>query len=64
MPNWFGPVEAEVRDRAREFLQATYESELGEVRGLTLRPPSIRVKRESELVGVNSFVIPRGSDAL
>jgi hypothetical protein len=33
MPNWFGPVEAEARDRAGEFLQATYESERREVRG-------------------------------
>jgi hypothetical protein len=31
--NWFDPVEAGLRDRAREFLQAMLEAELDEVLG-------------------------------
>ena len=29
--NWFDPIEAGLRDRAREFLQAMFETELDEV---------------------------------
>ena len=29
--NWFDPIEAGIRDRAREFLQAMFEGELDEV---------------------------------
>jgi hypothetical protein len=28
--NWFDPIEASLRDRAREFLQAMFEAELDE----------------------------------
>ncbi|NOJ44619.1 IS256 family transposase, partial [Bradyrhizobium sp. WSM 1791] len=29
--NWFDPIEADLRDRARDFLQAMLEAELDEV---------------------------------
>src|SRR5437763_13166643 len=45
--NWFDPIEAALRDRAREFLQAMFEGELDEVldRSRYVR----RAKRSSSL---------------
>jgi hypothetical protein len=44
--NWFDPIEAGLRDRAREFLQAMLEAELDEVLApLALRPGREAVER-------------------
>ena len=48
--NWFDPIEAGLRDRAREFLQAMLEAELDEVldRSRYARGPSGRPAIRSE----------------
>src|ERR1700719_1513494 len=47
--NWFDPIEAGLRDRAREFLQAMLEGELDEV--LDRSRYARRAKRSADAVG-------------
>ena len=62
--NWFDPIEAGLRDRAREFLQAMLEAELDEVldRSRYARRPSGRPvgRRHRRALPVTATATARG----